>query len=267
MSIRVERLDADARVAVVTIDAPSTSNAITRPMLVHLARAFRELRDAENPAVRACVLAARGRKAFSAGIDLSAAEDVFKMDANDLTNDIVHQMERCDFLIVGAINGVAVNAGFELALACDVLVCSPRAAWIDTHAKLGLLPSWGLSAKLPRIVGAKAANAVSLAGAPLDADAALRCVQSLTLVPIRPRRLGERRSLRTFAVLFLFPPLAHNPDAHTSTPLNSASDAFQLRPDIIARWTLDPEARARAPRRGGGGRRRRVLPARGRRRR
>ena len=213
MSIRVERLDADARVAVVTIDAPSTSNAITRPMLVHLARAFRELRDAENPAVRACVLAARGRKAFSAGIDLSAAEDVFKMDANDLTNDIVHQMERCDFLIVGAINGVAVNAGFELALACDVLVCSPRAAWIDTHAKLGLLPSWGLSAKLPRIVGAKAANAVSLAGAPLDADAALRCVQSLTLVPIRPRRLGERRSLRTFAVLFLFPPIAHNPDA------------------------------------------------------
>ena len=67
---------------------------------------------------------------------------VFKMGEGEFDKDIVHQMERCPFVIVGAINGWAINAGFEIALACDVLLASPHAAFLDTHVKLGILPSW-----------------------------------------------------------------------------------------------------------------------------
>ena len=73
---------------------------------------------------------------------------------DDLENDVVHQMELCPFPIIGAVNGHAVTAGFEVSLACDILLASTAAVFIDTHCKFGIMPSWGLSQKLPKLVGA-----------------------------------------------------------------------------------------------------------------
>ena len=173
MSVHVHRPASLPGVAVVVIDSPKTVNAITQVMLLSLAKAFRDLRV--DRTVRAAVLTATGRRAFSTGIDLGDAERVFKMDESRLDDDIVHQMELCPFPIIGAVNGVAINAGFELALACDVLLASPRASFRDTHAAFGILPSWGLSQKLPRIVGANVARMTSLTAAPLTATDARRC--------------------------------------------------------------------------------------------
>ena len=173
MSVRVHRLASVPGVTVVVIDSPKTVNAITQGMLLALAKAFRELRV--DRSVKCVVLTATGRRAFSTGIDLRDAERVFKMDESRVDDDIVHQMELCPFPIVGAINGVAINAGFELALACDVLLASPRASFRDTHATFGILPSWGLSQKLARIVGANVARMTSLAASPLAATDAHRC--------------------------------------------------------------------------------------------
>ena len=173
MSVHVHRPASLPGVAVVVIASPKTVNAITQVMLLSLAKAFRDLRV--DRTVRAAVLTATGRRAFSTGIDLGDAERVFKMDESRLDDDIVHQMELCPFPIIGAVNGVAINAGFELALACDVLLASPRASFRDTHAAFGILPSWGLSQKLPRIVGANVARMTSLTAAPLTATDARRC--------------------------------------------------------------------------------------------
>ena len=170
MSIRVEW--PKEGVAVVVIDAPSTNNALTGDMLTGLAAAFRGLRA--DDATRVAVLTGGGSRAFCAGIDLRHASSVFKMDERDVDNDPVFQMEHASFPIVGAVRGFAINAGFELALACDVLLCTPSATFLDTHVKFGILPSWGLAAKLSRVIGPGAARRASLACRPIGADEARR---------------------------------------------------------------------------------------------
>jgi enoyl-CoA hydratase len=67
--------------------------------------------------------------------DLTAAQDVFKGDVKNMDTDPVYQMEHCRKPIIGAINGYAVTAGFEIALACDILIASTDAKFIDTHSK------------------------------------------------------------------------------------------------------------------------------------
>lgn len=115
-----------------TINRPKSLNSLTRAMMVDLARAFKSL--ARDESVRAIILSGSGR-AFCSGVDLTAAEDVFKGDVKDVETDPVVQMERCPKPIIGAISGFAVTAGFEIALACDILVAAKGAKFIDTHAK------------------------------------------------------------------------------------------------------------------------------------
>ncbi|KAL3829325.1 hypothetical protein ACJIZ3_018127 [Penstemon smallii] len=118
-------------VSYVIINRPKSLNSLTRPMMVDLAKEIKSL--ASDDSVRVIILSGSGR-AFCSGVDLTSAEDVFKGDVKDLETDPVEQMERCKKPIIGAINGFAVTAGFEIALACDVLVASKEAKFMDTHA-------------------------------------------------------------------------------------------------------------------------------------
>ncbi|XP_061992219.1 probable enoyl-CoA hydratase 1, peroxisomal [Rosa rugosa] len=154
-------------VAFVTINRPKLLNSLTKAMITDLARAIKSLN--QDDSVRVIVLSGAGR-AFCSGVDLTAAEDVFKGDVKDIEADPVAQMERCKKPIIAAINGFAVTAGFEIALACDIIVAAKGAKFIDTHARFGIFPSWGLSQKLSRIIGANKAREVSLTATPLTAE-------------------------------------------------------------------------------------------------
>ncbi|KAL2459726.1 Uncharacterized protein Fot_54470 [Forsythia ovata] len=158
-------------VAYVIINRPKSLNSLTRPMMVRMAREIKSL--ASDDSVKVIILSGSGR-AFCSGVDLTAAEDVFKGDVKDLETDPVAQMERCKKPIIGAINGFAVTAGFEIALACDFLVASREAKFMDTHARFGIFPSWGLSQKLSRIIGPSRAREASLAAMPVTAEQAER---------------------------------------------------------------------------------------------
>ena len=81
-------------------------------------------------------------------------------------------MDACRKPIIGAIHGFAVTGGFEVALACDLLLASSNARFADTHARLGIVPGWGLSQRLPRLIGAGRAKELSLTGNYLDAATA-----------------------------------------------------------------------------------------------
>ncbi|TYK02957.1 putative enoyl-CoA hydratase 1, peroxisomal [Cucumis melo var. makuwa] len=156
-------------IAFITINRPKSLNSLTRPMMIDLARAFKSL-DRDD-SVRVIILSGSGR-AFCSGVDLTAAEDVFKGDVKDVESDPVAQMELCRKPIIGAIAGFAITAGFEIALACDILIAAKGAKFIDTHARFGIFPSWGLSQKLGRIIGVNKAREVSLTAMPLTAEEA-----------------------------------------------------------------------------------------------
>uniref|UniRef100_A0A2P2JC41 Enoyl-CoA hydratase/isomerase family protein n=1 Tax=Rhizophora mucronata TaxID=61149 RepID=A0A2P2JC41_RHIMU len=119
-------------VATITINRPKSLNSLTKAMMTRLAQDFKAL--GQDNSVKAIILTGSGR-AFCSGVDLTAAEDVFKGDVKDAEADPIVQMELCKQPIIGAINGFAATAGFEIALACDILVAAKDAKFMDTHTR------------------------------------------------------------------------------------------------------------------------------------
>ena len=167
MSKPVLRVEKHDETAVVTLNRPHAMNALSHELRGALARAFEELQA--DPGTAAIVLTGAGR-AFCAGLDL-------KELSSDATGGIEadHMMQAIrDFEgpLIGAVNGFAITGGFELALACDVLIAAPEARFADTHARVGILPGWGLSQILPRLIGEFRAKEISLTGNYVDAERA-----------------------------------------------------------------------------------------------
>jgi enoyl-CoA hydratase len=90
------------------------------------------------------------------------------------TRDLAEVLGALPQPVIGAINGYAITGGFELALLCDFLIAAPEAQFADTHARVGVVPGWGLSQRLPRLIGINRARELSLTGNYLDADTACR---------------------------------------------------------------------------------------------
>lgn len=162
-----------AGVALVTLNRPDANNALNRELSEAIIETFSAL--AKNDDVRAIVLTGAGR-CFCAGVDLKALEEDSALLSSGLglgpDSPIVVALEECPQPIIGAVNGAAVTGGFELALACDYLFASEHARFADTHARAGLLPGWGLSQKLSRIIGINRAREMSLTGNFIDAQRA-----------------------------------------------------------------------------------------------
>jgi enoyl-CoA hydratase len=150
-------------------------NALSKALRAELARVFSEL--PEDPDVGVVILTGAGDRAFCAGLDLKelSGEGVGDGGAEAAVSsgyDAVERIESCPIPVIGAINGFAITGGFELALACDLLVASTGARFADTHARVGIMPGWGLSQKLSRLVGLPRAKELSLTGNFLEAEQA-----------------------------------------------------------------------------------------------
>jgi enoyl-CoA hydratase len=179
----------EAGVALVTINRPQAMNALSMALRRELCEVMFDIRD--NDAVRAVVLTGAGEKAFTAGLDLKElGSDSNMMEAAtnpDPRSNPVNAVRSCGKPVVGAINGVAITGGFEVALACDMLIASTHARFADTHALVGIMPGWGLSQKLSRIVGLARAKEMSFTGRFIDADTA--CAWGLVSRVVEPGQL------------------------------------------------------------------------------
>jgi enoyl-CoA hydratase len=160
--------DVSDGVAVVTMHRPEARNALNTELRRAVPQVLREL-DAD-PEVRVMILTGAD-PAFCAGLDLkelgvsglsSDSEVIGSLPFSSLTKPLI-----------GAVNGPAVTGGFELALGCDLLIASERAKFADTHARVGVMPGWGLSVLLPQAIGIRRARQMSFTGNYLDARTAL----------------------------------------------------------------------------------------------
>jgi enoyl-CoA hydratase len=159
-------------VRVLTMNRPEARNALDGALISALFDAL-VAADAQ-PSVRAVVLTGTD-PAFCAGIDLKeAARDGEAYFDRHRAQPCIPQVARMATPVIGAINGATFAGGLELALGCDFLIASERAVFADTHARVGVLPGGGLTARLPPLVGPGWARRMSFAGEVIDAERALR---------------------------------------------------------------------------------------------
>ena len=158
-------------IATITLNRPEALNALNGELRLAIEHAFRDLN--EDPDVRAAILTGAGR-AFSAGIDLKELSSGPLESSGAAEYDLLDAMRDFGAPLIGAINGHAITGGFELALACDLLVASENAVFADTHARVGIVPGWGLSQKLPRLIGIARAKELSFTGNFIGAEQAER---------------------------------------------------------------------------------------------
>ena len=167
-------IDTHDRVRTLTLNRPQARNALSTELR---RRFFQALREAETADSVDVVILTGADPVFCAGLDLKELGDSSELP------DISPQWPPMTKPVIGAINGAAVTGGLELALYCDILIASEQARFADTHARVGLLPTWGLSVRLPQKVGVGMARRMSLTGDYLSAADALRAGLVTEVVP------------------------------------------------------------------------------------
>lgn len=159
-------------VRVITLNRPAARNALSRDLIRATYTALTSADD--DDAVRAVVLTGAD-PAFCAGVDLKeAARDGLSYFAEFRTQSCIAAVAAMRTPVVGAINGATFTGGLEMALGCDFMIASERAVFADTHARVGILPGGGMTARLPQLVGAAMARRLSMTGEVVDAARAER---------------------------------------------------------------------------------------------
>jgi enoyl-CoA hydratase len=170
-----------AAVRVLTLNRPEARNALGRELIEAL---YFALDDADaDEVVRAVVLTGTD-PAFCAGVDLKQAQALgMEYFERFQTHNCITKTGQMKTPIIGAINGATFTGGLEMALGCDFLIASERAIFADTHARVGILPGGGMTARLPQVVGAAMARRLSMTGEVLDAARAERLGLVTEVVP------------------------------------------------------------------------------------
>jgi enoyl-CoA hydratase len=158
-------IDTTERVRTLTLNRPQSRNALSSALRTAF---YAGLRDAQADDDVDVVIVTGADPVFCAGLDLK------ELGERSQLPDISPKWPPMTKPVIGAINGAAVTGGLELALYCDILIASEQARFADTHARVGLLPTWGLSVRLPQKVGVGLARRMSMTGDYLSASDALR---------------------------------------------------------------------------------------------
>ncbi|MCO5161350.1 MAG: enoyl-CoA hydratase [Mesorhizobium sp.] len=165
-------VDVEDGIATLTLNRPEALNSLNAVLRQTLVATLRKMDDRDDVAV--IILTGKGR-AFCAGLDVKElAASGSNVAGNVGQADIGATITALKKPIIAAINGLAVTGGFEITLACDIVLAAQSAYFQDTHAKIGLLPGWGLSQRLPRTIGLSRAKEISLSARKVPAEEAAR---------------------------------------------------------------------------------------------
>ncbi|MDP9052763.1 MAG: enoyl-CoA hydratase-related protein [Acidobacteriota bacterium] len=166
--------DADGLV-LITVNRPAKLNALNREVISELGEAFQLVRN--DASMKAVILTGSGEKAFVAGADIGELATVDAIEAERISRrgqEIFRSLETLRKPSVAAINGYALGGGLELAMCCTVRIASPEAKLGQPEVKLGIVPGYGATQRLPRLVGRGRALELLLSGEAIDAAEAHR---------------------------------------------------------------------------------------------
>ncbi len=168
------KTEVEDRLAIVTIDRPPV-NALNSALIEELTRTFREIGSRKD--VGCVILTGAGEKAFVAGADIAEMVDKDGLEMRRFSLAGARLGEAIETIpqpVIAAINGYALGGGCEIALACDLRLASDRARLGQPEVNLGIIPGFGGTQRLTRLVGAGWASELALAGEPIDAATAER---------------------------------------------------------------------------------------------
>jgi enoyl-CoA hydratase len=174
----------DLGVALITINRPQKLNALSREVVAELDDAFS--RFATDATMRAAIVTGAGEKAFVAGADINELASLSPAESRVLAlrgQAVFRRLETCGKPSVAAVNGFALGGGLELAMACTVRFASENAKLGQPEVKLGIIPGYGGTQRLPRLVGRGVALEMLLDGDPITAADALRIGLVNEIVP------------------------------------------------------------------------------------
>jgi enoyl-CoA hydratase len=174
--------DQRGAIRILTLNRPEARNALSTGLIDAVRRA---LKDADTDTRVDVVILTGSDPAFCAGLDLRelGGSGANAARISDQEIPIGHPWAPLSKPLIGAINGAAITGGLEFALACDFLIASEHARFADTHARVGVLPGWGLTARLPAAVGRGFARRMSMTGDFVNAEEALRAGLVTQVVP------------------------------------------------------------------------------------
>lgn len=174
-ALSVVRTESRGAVLVATIDRPDALNALNRAVIDELTRVVQAFEaDSEH---RVLVLAGAGDKAFVAGADIAEMADLDSAAALEFARHgqrLTRRLAEGRKITIAAVQGFALGGGCELAMSCDIILAGPKARFGQPEVKLGVIPGFGGTQRLARLVGAQRAKYLALSGRMIRADEALR---------------------------------------------------------------------------------------------
>ena len=161
-------------IGIVTVNRPESLNAMNKDVVIEFISKIEGLLSEED--IRVIIITGSGEKAFIAGADIKLMQKMNKSEAYEFANlghKLANTIENSDKPVIAAVNGFALGGGSEIALACHIRVASDNAVFAQPEVKIGLLPGWGGTQRLPRIVGKGLANELIITGRNVTAQEAL----------------------------------------------------------------------------------------------
>jgi len=206
VQLRYIILDKSERIATITLNRPEALNAFSKEVVEEILQVLEDVKSDEN--IRVVVLTGAGEKAFSAGADIKSMVGMTAIRARELSlmgEKLCLALENFDMPVIAALNGYALGGGLEVAMSCDFRIASENARMGQTEVDIGLIPGWGGTQRLTRLIGPTKAKELVFTGRIIDAKTA----EQLRLVNLTVPADKFKETVRQFAIeLTSKPPIA-----------------------------------------------------------
>ena len=167
------RLEKKGNYAILWVDNPKTRNALSVPIVEHMDKLVDEVVADKN--IHCLIITGGGEKSFAAGADISKLVNMSPEESRysiEVGHKLFSKIETLDIPVIAAVNGYCLGGGLEISMCCDIRVCSANAKFGLPEINIGMIPGWGGTLRLPRLIGESRAKNMLLRGKMITAQEA-----------------------------------------------------------------------------------------------